>query len=145
MENVNNCQYISEMKQLCSSVKALIMDKEYESAEDLICRSMARYPHSPQPHNLLAIVLEQTGNHCIAMRHFQAALALDPDFLPAKYNLQIYGTFFTRGNFAFDESDIVLGTSGNIEIVFDSRNIAHAVHKNGIEFDEHGIGHVVRK
>ena len=80
-----------------------------------------------------------------AMKHFKAALALDPEYLPAKYNLRTYGTFFSRGSCAFDESDITIGESGNIEVVYDSRNIGHAVYQNRIEYDEHGIGHVVRK
>ncbi|MBR6088378.1 MAG: hypothetical protein IKP86_00495 [Anaerolineaceae bacterium] len=145
METVNNDQYCDEMDQLCSTVRAFIMDEDYESGMDLICKNMVRFPHAPQPHNLLAILLEKTGNHRLAMRHFQAALALDPDYLPAKYNLNTYGTFFTRGNCAFDESDIRVGTSGNTEIVLDGKNIGHAVYRTRIEYDEHGIGHVVRK
>ena len=145
MEAVNNDQYCIEMDQLCSSARTFILGGDYESGMDLVCKSMACYPHSPQPHNLLAIILEKTGNHLAAMKHFRAALALDPDYLPAKYNLRTYATFFTRGNCAFDESDITVGTSGDVEIVYDSRNIAHAVHRSRIEYDEHGIGHVVRK
>ena len=112
---------------------------------ELICQFMEQYPHAPQPHNLLGIVMEKTGKHHAAMKHFKAALALDPEYLPAKYNLRTYGTFFSRGSCAFDESDITIGESGNIEVVYDSRNIGHAVYQNRIEYDEHGIGHVVRK
>ena len=82
METANNDQYCIEMNKLCLSVRSFVMDGDYDSGIDLICRSMARYPHAPQPHNLLAIVLEKTGKHNIAMRHFQAALALDPEYLP---------------------------------------------------------------
>ncbi len=145
MESDNKNQYSSEMDQLCSSARSLIMNEEYESAMHLILTYIARCPHSPQPHNLIGVILEKTGNHHMAMKHFQAALALDPDYLPAKYNLNTYGTFFTRGNCAFDESDVIIGTSGDVEIVYDNRNFASAVHKTRIEFDEHGIGHVVRK
>ena len=145
MKPLNNDQYCIEMDKLCSSVKAFVKNEDFESGMDLICKSMASYPHSPQPHNLLAIVLEKTGNHYLAMKHFQAALALDPEYLPAKFNLKTYGTFFAHGNCAFDESDITVGISGNVEIVYDNKNIAYAVQKNRIEYDEHGIGHVVRK
>ena len=145
METANNNQYSIEMDQLCESVKTLVMSGDYESGIDLIRRSMEQYPHSPQPHNLLGIILEKTGRHNAAIKHFKAALALDPGYLPAKYNLHIYGTFFANGSCAFDESDITLRTAGNIEIVFDSRNVGHAGYINVIEFDEYGIGHVVRK
>ncbi len=145
MEPSNNELYEDEMNRLCSSVRDFIMKEDYAPCVDLICESMARYPHSPEPHNLLAIVLEKTGDHQSAMKHFQAAVALDPDYLPAKYNLRVYGTFFTRGNCAFTENDITMGSFGDVEIVYDNRNIAHAVNKKKIEYDEHGIGHVVRK
>ena len=145
MEFLNNDQYCIEMNELCSSVKTFVIAEDYGAGMELVCKSMSRYPHSAELQNLLGIVLEKTGNHPMAMRHFQAALALDPEYLPAKHNLYVYGTFFTRGNCAFDNSDVTLETSGDIEILYDRKNTAYAVHKNKIEFDEHGIGHVVRK
>ena len=145
MTTTNNDQYSTEMDQLCSSVRTFILNGDYESGLNLVYESLARYPDSPQPHNLLAIILEKTGKHRSAMKHFQAALALDPEYLPAKYNLDSYGIFLSRGDYAFDENDLVLGKSGDVEIIFDNRNIAHAVRKNRIEYDEHGIGHVIRK
>lgn len=145
METENYDELCKEMDRLCSSVRAFVTDEDFESSLDLIRKYMARYPHSPQPHNLLAIVLEKTGKHYDAMKHFRAALALDPEYLPAQYNLYTYGTFFSRGNCAFDESDITSGFSGIKEIVYDSRNVGHAVYKNKIEYDENRIGHIVRK
>ena len=145
MEIANNQQNCTDMESLCNSARTYIMAGNYESGMELICQFMEQYPHAPQPHNLLGIVMEKTGKHHAAMKHFKAALALDPEYLPAKYNLRTYGTFFSRGCCAFDESDITIGESGNIEVVYDSRNIGHAVYQNRIEYDEHGIGHVVRK
>ena len=145
MDTSNNDQIRVEMAQLCSSVRAFIMDGDYESGIELIKKSMARYPHSPQPHNLLAIVLEMTGKHRAALKHFKAALALDPEYMPAKYNLHLYSVSIARGEYAFDETDITEAVCGDVVIVYDKRNIAHAVHKNRIEYDEHGIGYVIRK
>ena len=145
METANNDKYDIEMNKLCSSVKNFIMDEDYESCIIFICTIMSRYPHSPQPHNLLAIVLEKTGNHSGAMKHFQAALALDPDYLPAKYNLNTCGTFFTRGIYAFDENDVTQGTFEKKVFVFDGKNVGHVEYKSRIIYDEYGIGHVVGK
>ena len=128
MTTLNNNQHCIEIDQLCSSVRSYIMDGDYESGLDMICKSMAGYPDSPQPHNLLAIVLEKTGKHCSALKHFQAALALDPEYQPAKYNLHTKISSYSDGNYAFDESDIPLGSSADIEIVYDSRNVGHVVH-----------------
>ena len=134
-----------DIDHLCSAVKAYIKGEDYESGIDLLYQNMACFPHAPQPHNLLAIIFEKTGKHHEATKHFQAALALDPDYLPAKYNLERSGNCFSGDDYAYDESDVTLGESGNIEIVYDSRNIGHAVYKNKIEYDEHRIGHILRK
>lgn len=145
MENSNNDQCGIEMNELCSSVKAFVMDGDYESGINMIYKSMSCFPHSPQPHNLLAIILDKKGKHHEAKKHFHAALALDPDYLPAKYNINVYGSCLSQEDYAFDESDVTLGESGNIEIVYDSRNIGHAVYKRKIELIKHGAGRVTRK
>ena len=145
MEIANNHQDCIDMESLCNSARTYIMAGNYESGMALICQYMELYPHAPQPHNLLGIVMEKTGKHHAAMKHFKAALALDPEYLPAKYNLERSGNCFAGDDYAYDESDVTLGESGNIEIVYDSRNVGHAGYKNVIEFDEYGIGHVVRK
>lgn len=95
-----------QLKRLCNSVRELVARGEYGSCTRLICEAMEQHPHAPQPHNLLGIVLEKSGNHTEAMKHFRASWALDPTYLPAQHNLEAYGTFFSRGRCAFDESDL---------------------------------------
>jgi hypothetical protein len=51
------------------------------------------------------LVLEKESDHLLAMKHFRAAWALDPTYLPARYNLENFGTFVPKGRGAFDESD----------------------------------------
>ncbi len=145
MGKLDLTQYGHDLDQLCELVRAFVVDGAYESCIDPICRAMERYPHAPQPHNLLGIVLEKTGHHPDAMKHFRAAWALDPTYLPASCNLDTYGSFFSNGRCAFDESDVAPERSGNVEVVFDKGNVGRVVSKNKIEYDEHGIGHVVRK
>lgn len=94
-----------EMKQLCATVKDLIANGEYTRCFHMICHAMESYPDTPEPHNLLGILLEKQGNHAYAMRHFRAAYALDPDYSPAMQNLYNYGTFFGNGKCAYDDSD----------------------------------------
>lgn len=100
--NINS----NELDQLCASVRAFVIEGAYESCIKQICEAMKRHPHAPQPHNLLGIVLEKLGDHSTAMKHFRAAWALDPTYLPANHNLSTYGTFFSDGRCAFDESDV---------------------------------------
>ena len=94
-----------ELKELCSTVRTNVNKGEYDQCIDLICNAMCIYPSAPQPHNLLGIILEKSGDHLTAMKHFRAAWALDPSYRPAAQNLSTYGTFFSNGMSAFDESD----------------------------------------
>ncbi len=129
MKHSNTIKISSELTELCTSVKAFVIDGAYDACIEPICRAMERYPHAPQPHNLLGIVLEKMGDHPAAMKHFRAAWALDPTYLPASHNLNTYGTFFSGGSCAFDESDVPPPPPWNMKIVY----------------DEHGIGRVVRR
>ncbi|MPN31218.1 hypothetical protein SDC9_178692 [bioreactor metagenome] len=66
------------------------------------------------------------------MKHFRAAWALDPTYIPARQNLDCYGTFFSNGKCAYDESDYSVEEDEERK-------------KYEIEYDKHGIGHIVRK
>ena len=144
MKQTNNIKNISELDQLCASVRALVADGAYDTCIERICQAMQRYPHAPQPHNLLGIILEKKGDHLTAMQHFRAAWELDPTYLPANHTLSTSGTFFSTGSCAFDESDVPPAPPSNMEIVYDERGIGRAVYKTRVGYDEHGIGHVVR-
>lgn len=72
--------------------KELIEEHEYEKCERVLCEAMMNYPHSPVIHNLFGILLEKQQNHVLAMKHFRAAYALEPSYLPARYNMDQYGS-----------------------------------------------------
>ena len=120
---------VSPMQALCDAVRRLCREGNYQTCRALIRDAMADNPDAPQPHNLLGIVLEKEGNHTEAMKHFRAAWDLDSTYAPARRNLDFYGTFYAKGQCAYDESDCTDG-------------VANAA---GVEFDDRGIGHVVRK
>lgn len=120
--------YQGELDLLCATVRDSVSLGAFESCIAPICKAMENNPHAPQPHNLYGIVLEKMGDHAAAMRHFRAAWALDPSYAPASHNLETYGTFFSRGTCAFDESDVTPSPIGKIEI----------------EYDAHGVGYIVR-
>lgn len=145
MKTRNQTPGSNEQKQLCTLVRKLVSKEKYEECIAEICKAMGSHPHAPEPHNLLGIVLEKTGDHASAMRHFRAAWALDPSYLPANHNLNTYGTFFSSGKCAFDESDLPPLPLPNAELVYDERGIGRMVSNTTIEYDEHGIGHVVRR
>ena len=100
-KNTRNAQ----LQELCSAVRKYSAALNYPKCAALICEAMGKFPNAPEPHNLLGIVLEKEGNHADAMKHFRAAYALDPTYIPARQNLETYGTFYACGKCAFDESD----------------------------------------
>ena len=119
----------TQLQALCDGVRKYVDTRNYQKCVAMICEAMGEFPSAPQPHNLLGIIMEKEGDHASAMRHFRAAYALDPTYSPARQNLDHYGTFYSRGGCASDESDCP----------------QEAPSPYGIEYDEKGIGHAVRR
>lgn len=119
-----------ELQALCDRARALIKNQELVDCEKLIRDAMARYPHKPEPNNLLGILMEKQGDHVLAMKHFRAAWALDPTYRPARQNLECYGSFSLVETVAFDENDCLP---------------APLVDRFKIEYDARGVGHAVRR
>lgn len=124
----------SEVKEdtLSQAVKGLIAQGNYEKAEKNIVEAMMEYPHNAIPHNLMGILLEHENNHCLAMKHFRAASALDASFRPARYNIDKYGTFYENVQFlpdAYVDADCPQeGKRKDLyKIVYDDRGIGHVV------------------
>ena len=99
---------------LCEAVRDLISMQDYQTCESMICQAIGKYPHAPEPHNLIGILLEKTGDHPAAMKHFRAAWALDPTYLPARRNLECYGTFFSHGRCAYNEIDCITDDNNHV-------------------------------
>lgn len=100
-----------EISLLCQKIRQLCITRDYPACITLITSALAKYPDAPEPHNLLGILYEKTGNHRMAMRHFQVASALDPTYQPAAYNMERFGAFDLRGACAFDPSDCIHHTT----------------------------------
>lgn len=121
MKKTIEIQIVNPLDELCASVRRLVAEGDFKGCERLIYKAMEEYPHAPHPHNLLGIVLEKTGEHSLAMRHFRAAWALDPAYRPANHNLENYGTFNSRMGCAFDESDVPVSIPSRFTATRDER------------------------
>ena len=78
---------------------ALCLQKgDFERAYELIISEMCEAPDAPEPHNLLGIWFELKGDEDKARRHYRAACALDPTFMPARKNLERICTVFDIKN-----------------------------------------------
>ena len=118
-----------QLQALCDGVRKYVDTRNYQKCVAMICEAMGQFPNAPQPHNLLGIVMEKEGDHAGAMKHFRAAYALDPTYLPARQNLEVYGTFYSCGKCAFDESDCPEAAPSPYVIEYDEKGIGHAVRR----------------
>jgi len=98
-------EHEKELVELCNTARKLVAQNKFTECKVLIQDSMAKYPHAPQPHNLIGILLEMEGDHMTAMNHFRAAWSLDSTYLPAQLNMKRFGSFSLKGKCAFDETD----------------------------------------
>lgn len=101
-----------ELVSLCDRVKACIKRDAYEECMDEICYAMCQHPDAPEPHNLMGILMEKKSDHVGAMKHFRAALELDPTYLPAKENMVAYvkkDVPFMQGRFSFADCGVQKG------------------------------------
>lgn len=73
-----------QLQALCDGVRKYAKARDHQRCVAMICEAMEKFPNAPEPHNLLGIVMEQEGDHAGAMKHFRAAYALDPTYLPAR-------------------------------------------------------------
>jgi tetratricopeptide (TPR) repeat protein len=125
--NENNVEMIA----LCNTIKELISEKKYQESKEQIRQAMAKFPHAPEPHNMMGILLEKEGDHLTALKHFRAAWALDPTYLPARYNLNQYANIFCKSRKdAYVDEDC-------------PQEQDKELYK--IEYDEKGIGHVIKR
>lgn len=84
---------MNKLQELSENVKKLMKIDKYDEGRSLIGSAMAEYPDAAEPHNLLGVIMEKQGNHVGAMKHFRAAWALDPTFIPARDNMERFGRF----------------------------------------------------
>lgn len=131
MMSNNNYKDDAELTELCRTVREYIGQKKFRESEELIAKAMAKFPHAPQPHNLMGIQLESRCDHIAAMKHFRAAWALDPTYLPARININQYADMFCKNRkYAYTEEDCPQEQERDLYKV---------------EYNENGIGHIVKR
>ncbi|MDD6070356.1 MAG: hypothetical protein PUC12_05995 [Clostridiales bacterium] len=109
--------------------RQLIENHEYIKCEKEIREAMAQNPHSAVPHNLMGILLEMEQDHVLAMKHFRAAYALNPTYVPARFNMEQYGKKLDCEKCAYTEEDCQIPDDPQFEIVYDEHHVGHLVRK----------------
>ncbi len=130
MKQYDMADYPQELSDLCSQIRQLLRVKNFQKSDELLREAMGEYPHAPHTHNLFGLLLESLGDHLTAMKHFRAASALDPTYIPARINMRHFASFYPAGRWAFDESDCLEEQKQD---------------NYKVEYDEHGIGRVIRR
>lgn len=89
--------------------KNSILTQDYVKARTYLKKAISENMDSPEPHNLLGVLLENKGDRILAIKHYRAALDLDPAYRPAQKNLER----ITR--FIYSEKGIDLGDEDSEE------------------------------
>lgn len=87
------------------TAKRLIVNGKFMECEAIICTLMFQHPHDPVPHNLMGLMYEAMDQHAKAMRHFRAAYDLDPEFRPATWNMECFGSGYQTAHGAYYDAD----------------------------------------
>ena len=77
--------------QFSLSIKGAIQklkEEDIKASCDQIANAMVLNMSAPEPHNLMGILYEITGDDDKARKHYRAAYALDPTYTPACRNLE---------------------------------------------------------
>ncbi len=116
-----------KMFSLCSLVKELIHAGDYKQAFQKVYESMAEFPNSPEPHNLLGILLEKKGEHLLAMKHFRIAWILDPTYQPANQNISNFCNLHSCIEYAYAEEDCIKNEKPKYNVIYDDWHIGRVV------------------
>lgn len=119
-----------DMQALIHQIRDQIQLCQTADCEQRIAQAMQQYPHSPVPHNLMGIFLSQQNEPLRAMKHFRAAAALEPTYIPARCNLELCTSLNSSGSFAYEEQDC---------------SLTQPVNPWKVIWDEKGVGHLVRR
>lgn len=122
---------IEKMKDICANIRNIVEGNNNDRfivANEIVSNLMAKYPDSATPHNLMGIIKEMQGDHVLAMKHFRAAYALDPQDKAVKHNFDTLCSF---------KSSNRLFQYGDCDLEVRKQYV--------VEYDDRGIGHIVRK
>ena len=115
-----------QLKLLCEDVRKEIKNCKLQEAKKIIAESMQEYPDSAVPHNLMGILLEVSGRHPQAMKHLRAAWALDPTFIPARCNMENFGSFHYKRTYVYTEEECPNEIKKTkYQIVLDENGVGH--------------------
>lgn len=118
-----------QLNELIETIRIAVRRRDYAGGELEIAKAMRDHPHSPIPHNLMGILFVSQQKQLTALKHFRAAAALDPTYLPARCNLELCASMNAQGSFAYSISDCREVSSNPWTILYDEKGIGHVVRR----------------
>ncbi len=110
-------------------IREMIRVGNYQESETRVRELMMLYPDCAAPHNLYGIIMELQGDRICAMKHYRVAWALDNTYMPARHNMERLAGLEKSWKIAFNAQDCI-----------SSKRKKHME----IQYDEHGVGHIVK-
>lgn len=80
-----------DIKEASQYIRGMIEQKAFSQAREYICKLFSVFPDSPLPHFLYAFMKENMGKKEDAFKHYNASLALDSGYDPARQRLNNLG------------------------------------------------------
>jgi Flp pilus assembly protein TadD len=78
----------SVFRRKLADATAALKARNFKQAHADITEAMGLDMEAPEPHNLLGLLYEMTGDFQSARKHYRAAYALDPTYKPSCRNLE---------------------------------------------------------
>lgn len=72
-------------------------DRHFDAATEYVRKAITLDPSRPEALNFLGVLMELKRDNFEAMRHYRAAIALDPTYEPARQNLHRATSYKPRG------------------------------------------------
>jgi Flp pilus assembly protein TadD len=86
---------LTQSQTALNEAAALLQSHRFDEAEAATRKILTTNPKNAEAHALLALILDQRGNHSEAEREYQAALKLKPNLVSALSN---FGVLLARTN-----------------------------------------------
>lgn len=119
---------MQELNDGSEGIREMIQLGNYQESEAKVRKLMMLFPDCAAPHNLYGILMELQGDRMLAMKHYRVAWALDNAYVPARHNMERLAGLEKSWKIAFNDQDCITAKpKKQMEIQYDERGIGHIV------------------
>lgn len=115
----------TEIENLITYVEQNIYNNDLDDLFKKVQECIGKYPDSPEPQNLLGLLNIEAKDRKKALIHFRIALTLDPDYEPAKQNLDIFSCSTKHNKGVFRSQSVTHTSTSRFKLRFGSNGIGY--------------------